>query len=95
MFKIEIKTTEIDVFTGNSKKTGNPFSIRNQFGWIHLRDKPYPMELKIQLDDQQQPYPPGEYQVDEKSFVIDRFQNLSVGRLKLLPLHVSSKTRAA
>ena len=82
MFKVEIKSADVDEFSGVSKN-GQPFTIRNQEAWCHLPDDPYPSRMKINLGDRPS-FPAGIYKISPSSFLIDRFGKLSVGRIELV-----------
>lgn len=82
--KIEIKSMQIDKREGS--KDGRNYTIRNQLGYAHLPGKLYPVEIKISLDNLQDPFQPGEYGLDETTFYADKYQKLSLGRLVLTPL---------
>lgn len=89
MLKIQIETTVVDTKSGTSAKTGKPYSIREQEAWafLHSRDgqpNKHPTKIKITLDDDQQPYPLGNYVLDLASLYPDRFGQLCI-RTRLLP----------
>lgn len=83
MIKLEIHDTQIDEFTGISKKSGNPFNIRKQTGFAHLSSSPYPIQISINLDDGQAPFLPATYELLEDSYFVNNFGQLQIGRLKL------------
>jgi len=86
--RIEIQTAEFQVQNGtvkNGPRAGQPYSIRKQDAWVHLDGQPYPVRIVINLEDNKPPYQPGFYALDEKSFFVDRFASLSLGRLQLQP----------
>lgn len=83
MLKIQVETTVVDLKTGTSAKTGKPYAIREQEAWAYLfgRDgKPYPhpQKIRLTLDDDQQPYEIGTYQLDLSSIYADRFGQLAL-----------------
>lgn len=82
--KIEIKSLHVDKRDGS--KEGRNYTIRNQFGYAYLPGKPYPTEIKISLENTQDPFPIGEYTLDESAFYTDKYQKLNVGRLVLTPI---------
>jgi hypothetical protein len=99
MIHIEIKTTEIDSFSGNSKKDGKPFSIRSQIAFAHTFDKhgakfPYPQQIKIQLEDDQLAFPIGNYTIAPQCLYVDKFGGLKMGRLALVPIQASVQRAA-
>ncbi|MDX2349132.1 MAG: single-stranded DNA-binding protein [Porticoccus sp.] len=82
--KIEFKTTETETFSGISKKTGNPFSMTKQVGWLHGKDS-YPVKVEFLLKDGQSPYAPGMHLVDlEKSVFVDRNNRIAINAV-LIP----------
>lgn len=89
--KIEIRDSRDIARQG--EKNGRRWQIREQVGYIHLVDKPYPVEIRFSLDADQPPYPAGEYEISESTFFVGKFQRLEVGRLRLVPL--KSAVRAA
>jgi hypothetical protein len=89
MIRIEIKSTDIFPFSGISKATGKPFSIRNQEAYAYTFDdhgnpRPYPELVKISLDEQQLPFPVGFYILKPESVFVDKFQRLALGRPSLV-----------
>ena len=83
MIKIEIQSAEVKVKSGTSARTGKPYNIREQagFAFTHSRDgKPNsdPVKVAIVLGKDQQPYPPGVYQLAPESFYINRFDQLEI-----------------
>lgn len=90
MLKIEVKTNQVETFSGISKKTGNPFSISKQEGWLHGKDA-YPVKLELMLKDENKPYQTGFYRLDiDQSIYLDRN-----GRLSISPVLVSIAEKAA
>lgn len=76
--RIEIKSTEVDTFSGNAKATGKPFQMHKQTGWLH-GDEAYPEKIELVLRDPLKPYPPGLYVIDyDKSVYVDRNQRVSI-----------------
>jgi hypothetical protein len=89
--KIEIQNDAVTTRAGVSA-AGKNYSIRNQEAWFHQVGVPYPTRIELSLDNNQAPWSVGEYSLDEKSFFVDKYRRLSVGRLKLIPI---SKAKAA
>lgn len=85
MINIEVKSTEVSTKSGNSARTGKPYSIREQVGvyaFLHDRDgkpNPYPTRITVILRDEQEPYPVGLYTLAPESLYADRFAQLSLG----------------
>lgn len=84
--RIEIQSTELFVKSGNAKATGKPYSIRKQDAWAHIDGQPYPVRIGFNLEEGSAPYQPGFYMLNEQSFYVDKFGNLSIGRLLLTPI---------
>lgn len=90
--KIEIKSAEVNVKSGTSKRTGKPYSIREQVGYLHQDGEAYPVRCVLQLEDQQEPHAPGLYETSNELTVGD-FGRLAISRnLRLVP---ASARRAA
>lgn len=92
--QVEIESTEVIIKSGNSAKTGKPYQIREQRAYVTLPGQKYPQNIKVTLDDNSAPYPPGIYTVGPDSFFVGRFEDLQM-RLRLVPFvrQVSSPSR--
>jgi hypothetical protein len=105
MLKVEIKSDTITpriVNIKNGLKAGQQTTFHEQEAYITLADndgnpRPYPMltTLNIDVEHGQKPYPPGVYVVDDRSFYLDRFRQLAVGKLSLRSLPAQSVQKAA
>lgn len=87
MLKIQIETTMVDTKAGTSAKTGKPYCIREQEGWMYGFDRdgkphPHPQRIRLTLDDDQQPYAVGSYQLCPSSIYVDRLNQIAI-RAKL------------
>ncbi|ENI0015783.1 DNA-binding protein [Salmonella enterica] len=84
MITIEIHETQVNFEerSGVSQRTGKPYTIREQGAYAHLGGA-YPQLFKLNLQDGQQPYAAGKYRLHLSSFEINRYGNLSVGRILL------------
>lgn len=76
--RITIETTNVTQKGGTSQRTGKPYSIREQEGWLHTGAR-YPLACKLALGKDQAPYQPGDYIV-ENALTVDRFCALVVNR---------------
>lgn len=86
--RIEIVTNEIREQSGTSKKTGKPYHIRKQNAFAHLDGQKYPIGFTLNVPNDRQPYAPGMYQIEEKSFYVDRFGALGLSQeLMLIPFN--------
>lgn len=79
---VEVNSEEVRTKSGTSAKTGRPYSIREQEGWLFLPDQPYPQKVKLNLEDGEQPYKPGRYGIAPRSFYVGKFGDMQV-RLQL------------
>ena len=98
MLRVEITTVLVDVKNGTSAKTGKPYSIREQEGWMFCYDRnghpyPHPQKVKLTLDDDQQPYQPGNYLLCPSSIYVDRFGQPAI-RARLRPAVGAGKAAA-
>ena len=87
---IEIKSTDIRDKRGTSK-AGKLFHIREQTAYIDL-GKPYPIEIRVALDPISAPYPAGTYWLHPDTLYVDRFGQLTMGRLRLIPAGAKDQT---
>jgi len=97
MLRIQVEKAEVSTRTGTSKRTGQPYTIREQECWVHTCDRsgvvhPHPERVVLMLDDNQAPYPAGSYTICPSSLYVDRFRQLDL-RLRLKP--VTAATVAA
>lgn len=85
--KIEIANVNVRNQSGTSQKTGKPYSMNKQEGYLHLEGQPYPVRFEFNLADGATPFQKGFYTVTDKSYIVDRFGSLAVsGQLELVPL---------
>lgn len=78
MIRIEVKSTETSQKAGTSKKSGKGYSFKEQSAWAHLPGKPYPVEIKLTLNDNEQPHALGTYTLGADSLYVDGFGSLAV-----------------
>jgi len=95
MLKVQVETTVFDLKQGTSAKTGKPYSIREQEAWMfgYGRDgkpQPHPQKIKLTLDDDQNPYEVGTYQIDPASLYVDRFGQVAI-RVRLRAIAQAAK----
>ena len=79
--KIEVKSAEVVQRTGTGNN-GKPYAFREQVGWIDTGDE-YPQKVRVPVE--QGKAPPGSYVMDPSCLYVGKFNNLSLGRLRLLP----------
>jgi hypothetical protein len=82
---IEVKDATVRTMSGVAKRTGRAYSMREQSGWADL-GKPYPVEVRFLLSDNQEPMSPGKYVLDESSVYVDRNGSLAIDLKKLKPV---------
>ena len=95
--QIEIKSTAINsknVTAKQGQRAGQVMTITEQEAYAHTFDAngnkhAYPTRIVLNIDAQrgQQPYPPGIYMVSPSSFYANRFNQLELGRLQLVPVN--------
>ncbi len=93
--KIIVRSTTVtprEITTKNNTK----MVFREQSAAIMKAGEDFPHPFRLTLDDQQPPYPAGEYQVDPSTFTVGRFDNLEIGRrVVLVPLVAPAAAPAA
>jgi Helix-destabilising protein len=74
--KIEDATVQKREIPG---KDGNaPFQVTSQTGILYAGKFVYPMNIRLSKD--QAPYSPGDYAVDDESFGVDEYDNVTIRR---------------
>lgn len=96
MLRVVVESAEVSEKSGTSPKTGKPYRIREQGAYIFLlgadaKEKKFPTHMRINLDDDQAPFPPGEYSLAMTSLYVGRFDALRVGRVDLTPRNVAAQ----
>jgi hypothetical protein len=82
MLVFTVKSTEISVKSGVSAK-GRPYELHEQYALVDLGEER--RKVAILLETGQQPYVPGQYEIDPASFVVDQYNSLGV-KLRLRPI---------
>jgi len=82
--RIVIKSAEVAAKNVISRKTGKPYTFREQTAF--LTDGEEVRRFYITLNDGQNPYAPGEYQLSSESFRVTPYGALEIGRLLLVPV---------
>lgn len=108
MIRIEIKSTttgEQDIAPkAPPAKQFTPFTKISQSAYVHgLVDQngaphAFPLFVSVMLgvkENHRVPYPLGFYELEPESFFVDRFDNLTLGRLSLKPVQVQQLKAAA
>lgn len=83
--QIEVKSTDVNVKAGNSKRSGKPYSIREQVAYLHVAGEAYPVRCVLVLEEGQQPYALGVYQTSNELYVGDFGQLTASRRMVLTP----------
>lgn len=86
--KVAIEVVDVQVKTGTNSR--GPWQIREQEAWAHLKnrdgtDQRHPTRIVLNLDEQQQPYPIGEYTIAGTSFYAGKYSSLMFSP-RLVPL---------
>ena len=90
---IEVPDSQISERSGKTKD-GRDWEIREQEGYLHIEGKPFPVEMKLQLNAEQTAYKPGKYEVLASSVRVSRFGQLEFKRnINMVPLLESPGNR--
>ena len=100
MLRVIVESAEVREKTGVSTRTQKPYRIREQGAYVFIlgedgKEKKFPSQLKISLEDNQPPYAPGEYRLSLSSLYVGRYDALQVGRLHLVPAAQVAQSRVA
>ncbi len=87
-----IDSVKLDNISGTSKKTGNPFSIYKQEGYLVTQDgQRFPDKISF-LVDEGKAYSRGDYHINfADSLDTDSFDGLIFKRLTLTPITINQK----
>lgn len=93
--RIDIVNDAVQTKSGVSRKSGQPYSLREQEGVLVIGQ--YDMRpVRIPLGKDQPAYSKGTYTIDPKSFTVGNFGDLSIGRLMLAkPAQQAQQPQAA
>lgn len=86
MLKVEITDPAVNVRSGTGPR--GAWQSREQTAWVFLFERngnpqPHPQRMILRLDESQQGYPVGKYELDPSSFYLGDFGRLNVfARLK-------------
>lgn len=94
MIKIEVKSANVtprNVLAKTGRNAGQTIQLLEQEAYAHTVDaqgnaRPYPERILLNIEQGEQPYPPGYYTLSPASLYINRFQKLEMGRSRLLPI---------
>lgn len=83
--RVDIFDTSIEVKKGTSGKSGKPYEMREQIGYLHV-GRQFPVMFKISLERDQQPFAKGSYTL-ENGLEVGEFDSLRASRhLKLVAI---------
>jgi Helix-destabilising protein len=82
--RIRIKSAQIQERQIKRKTDGKAFTFREQQGLVAMGEET--RLIVVGLTDDQAAYPPGDYELLDGSFYVDRNGHLALGRLALKPL---------
>lgn len=83
--KVEVKSSDVNVKAGTSKRTGKAYSIREQVAYLHVSGEAYPVRCVLALEDLAEPFAPGLYETRDE-LRVGAFGRLEVSRgLQLVP----------
>jgi len=86
MWKVEIEDAQVEDIQGTSQRTGKPYHMRKQSGYLHAPGQRYPEKFEFLLDQGQAPFAPGLYRFGPGAIHVDRRGGLSVSpRFEALP----------
>lgn len=87
---IDINSTKTHTKRGTSSKTGKPYEITSQRGFLHSLDaitgEVTPVAIDIPIDRDAFAYDTGRYTLDVSSIIVSGYGALQIGRLKLVKL---------
>lgn len=79
--RVQIKSADVVARSGVSSK-GKPYTLNEQTAWVSFSDGQV-RKFKLVVDHA---YPVGDYEVSDDSYTVDRFDNLGLARVKLVPV---------
>jgi hypothetical protein len=94
--KIEFHTTELDVNEGVSQRTGKPYSITKQKGYLFIGDDPYPERIEFQIEEGKGAYSAGKYFLDLNACAtVDRFGSIGIDLRKAKLFQATEPSKAS
>jgi hypothetical protein len=81
--RLTVKSTNVEVKKGTSRSSGKAYEIREQTAFLVANDEI--RKVNVPLNRDQSAYAVGEYEIGPDSFEVNRFGNLEIGRLHLVP----------
>lgn len=96
---IDVNSTKTNTRRGTSAKTGKPYEMTTQRGFLHSLDPitgdVTPVAIDLPIDRDAFPYEAGRYTLDSSSIKVNQYGSLEIGRIKLLPVKVAAAAAAA
>lgn len=77
----------------NGPRAGHPYAIRFQEVWAILSSGEV-RKVRVNLNNEQQAYAPGVYDLDDGSFSVGTYGDLGIGRVTLVPRKAVAAARA-
>lgn len=93
ILNIEIQSAEVHEKSGTSSKTGKPYRMREQVGYLDLNGER--RRIAIGLKREQPPFEPGRYGLAESSFYVGKFGSLCISNEPVLVRLDAKSARAA
>lgn len=76
-----------------TKRDGTKISFVEQVAAIDCGDE-FPRPFRLNLAEDQKPYPPGHYYIDPASFIVNKYDGLEIGRRVVLsPMPVPAQAK--
>lgn len=82
--RFEVKSTKVEEKHVTGRSSGKTFVIREQAAYMDV-GKPYPVEVKLRLQDLA-PFEPGFYEVVQECFYVGRYGDVGVDLCKARPV---------
>jgi len=78
MLKLEVKSQELKLVQGVSKRSGKEYSFHTQQAYAHVAGKSYPVECTLTIDKGESAYALGMYTLAPDSYYVDKYGNLGL-----------------
>lgn len=99
---IDVNSTKTSTRRGTSARTGKPYEMTTQRGFLHSVDpitgEVTPTAIDLPIDRDSFPYEAGRYTLDASSIRVNQYGSVEIGRIKLVKVAqaaVSAPARAA
>lgn len=94
--KIQVKDAHIEEKSGiyrQGRSAGQGYTIRKQSAWVDT-GKAFPVEVVIELERDQAPFPPGDYVLAPRCFYVAKFGELKVDLKHMQPVKLTAAVPA-